>query len=98
MKQVGAEERKQTEEQLKIKSKLDKNAEIINAIILSISDGVDTKKELLERAIDETGSTRRLVENVIRMHTGGDYSKGARWFIKRTVKNTKKYELLAENT
>lgn len=52
MKQVGAEERKQTEEQLKIKSKLDKNAEIINAIILSISDGVDTKKELLERACE----------------------------------------------
>ncbi|WP_322407431.1 AAA family ATPase [Idiomarina sp. PL1-037] len=89
--EADAEEAKR---QRGIMDKLEKNADIIEAILEALSGGEMKKTDLIEEAHKLSGVSKERVTKTLNAHTGGDYSKGHRWTRRKGEKHSYFYRSL----
>lgn len=73
---------------------LTSNQEVIDAITLSINDGVTLKTQLIKTVADLVCTSGNKVKKVLQAHTGKDYSKGHRWICSVMNRNGNSYSLI----
>ncbi len=79
-----------------IEREIEKNSVLIDAIIECIYEKITLKTELIEEARKRSGESKKKVIAVLSKHTGNNYKKGHRWFVRKGDKAAKNFELLQQ--
>jgi hypothetical protein len=72
---------------------LEKNESIINAMTDAITNGVNTKTELIKEVRDATGESKKRIIDVLTIHTGTNTKQGKLWSLRIEGRNAHTYEL-----
>lgn len=93
VRRLGEDEIQQAKELAEIEAGHDKDADVIDTIIRLIGKDKPIKTDLAKQAIEETGATRRKVNEVLKRWEGSNYHKGHLWQVVKEDKNTHHYIL-----
>jgi hypothetical protein len=84
----------ESKQQSAVEAKLEKDSEIIEAVITTITSSVTTKTEIVKRVAESTGETNARVRKVLKARTGNDYARGHRWQSRTGEHNAQTYTIL----
>lgn len=77
-----------------VAARLEKNADLIEAIGRLLANGPMLKTELEKAARDETGDSKKRIKEVLKAHTGTRWHDGHRWSVTVGERNANEYEKL----